>query len=144
MARPTPAETISGVRRILKEVVEPHVSSGYALNRLREVRAVLATVDWDNPAASVLREIEALRRVLAEVDAWAAGDPDREAAFSSRPAAAPFPLSADRTFAAVCAYRDDLARLVIDTYGRLRGWSRTHPGDGTDALQARMLEVMCA
>jgi len=142
MAHPTPAETISGVRRILKEVVEPHVSSAYALNRLREVRAVLATVDWDNPASSVLREIETLRRVLAEVDTWVAEDPFREEAFSGRPTAAPPPWS-DRTFAALCAYRDDLARLVIDTHGRLRGWSRTHPRDDTVALQARVLEAMC-
>ena len=51
--RPTPAETITQIRRLLKDVIEPDLQSDYARSRLREIRAVLAQTDWDDAAAGL-------------------------------------------------------------------------------------------
>ena len=143
MVHPTPAETIRGVRQILKDIVEPHVSSDYARSRLREIRAVLATFDWDDPATGVRHEIACLRRVLDDAREWARGDEARAAALAEALGGElPQEPAADSRFEAVCAYRDDVAQRVIRATDRLRDWSRSHPGDGTDTVLSRALEIM--
>jgi hypothetical protein len=83
--RPTPAEVIAGVRRILRDVVAPDVSSDYALSRLRAVLAVLAEVDWNDAPLRVLRDNHDLRTLIERCDAWVADDPDRADAFPDHP-----------------------------------------------------------
>lgn len=141
MVHPTPAETIRGIRQILKDVVEPHLASEYARGRLREVRAVLNSLDWDDPAAGVQREIGVLQQVLDEARAWAADDPDRASGLGDTGGVE---QTAGSSFAAICAYRDEVAQQVIDANDRLRAWSRAHPGDRTEVVLARMLEVMAS
>lgn len=80
--RPTPSETIAGIRKILKEVVEPEVHSEHALSRLREIRAVLAQTDWDDAALHLRRRTEATRALLADVRAWIEADPERRTALA--------------------------------------------------------------
>ena len=143
MVHPTPAETIRGVRQILRDVIEPHVSSDYARIRLREVRAVLATVDWDDPAAGVRSEIAALHQVLADARAWASGREVRAAALAEvMDSELPEQPAPDSRFADVCAYRNDVAQRVICVTDRLREWGRAYPGDGAEAVLARALEAM--
>ena len=48
--RPSPAEVLAGIRRILKDVIAPEIGSELARLRLAEIRAVLAQVDWNNVA----------------------------------------------------------------------------------------------
>src|SRR5256885_1945886 len=79
--RPTPAEVIAGVRRILKDVIEPEVGSEYARSRLRELRAVLAQVDWNDAALHLQQECDLLAEQLAVADSWIAAEPARESAF---------------------------------------------------------------
>lgn len=69
--QPTPAEVIHGVRKILKEVIQPHVDSPYALARLAEIRAVLAQVDWDNALYQVMQHNAAVAAIAEEVFEWA-------------------------------------------------------------------------
>lgn len=65
--RPSPQELVDGVRRILKEVVEPELTSDHARQRLAETRAVLAQLDWDNAGLLLAQRTAALREVLADL-----------------------------------------------------------------------------
>jgi hypothetical protein len=69
--QPTPAEVIHGVRKILKEVIQPHVDSPYALARLGEIRAVLAQVDWDNALYQIMQNNASVAALAQEVLEWA-------------------------------------------------------------------------
>lgn len=80
--RPTPAEVISGVRRILADVVDPEVRSEYARARLREVRAVLAQLDWDNAGLGLQSDVARMRQLLRELCEWATAEPVRERHFA--------------------------------------------------------------
>ena len=65
--RPSPQELIDGVRRVLKDVIEPELTSDHAKQRLAETRAVLAQVDWDNAGLLLAQRTAALRHVLADL-----------------------------------------------------------------------------
>lgn len=126
--RPTPAETIAGVRRILRDVVEPEVASDYARSRLREVRAVLAQIDWDDAALTVRRTTARQRTALAQVQDWAAASPERRAAFGGLE---PPPVGGvDAPFADVVAEQSAVAAVLVDAIGLLNLWEAGHPGDG--------------
>jgi hypothetical protein len=130
IVRPTPAEVISGVRRILRDVVEPEVGSEFARSRLREVRAVLAQVDWDDAALQVRRDRDTLRALNAESRAWMLADPARAAAFeglaspitpSDGPEPEPF-TDLNASYAAEAA-------LLAEVSGALARWTGEHPDD---------------
>lgn len=126
--RPTPAETIAGVRRILRDVIEPELASDHARSRLREVRAVLAQIDWDDAAVQVRRSTARHRAALRELRSWATTDPDREAAFAGlEPPPAP---GVDAVFADLVAEGTAVAALLVAAIARLDTWSETHPAAG--------------
>ncbi|MDP9182144.1 MAG: hypothetical protein M3P04_05145 [Actinomycetota bacterium] len=76
MTRPSPQEIVDGLRRMLKEVVEPELHSEHARQRLAEGRAVLAQVDWDDAGLHLARRTEDLRSALAEMRTVGVAIPD--------------------------------------------------------------------
>lgn len=136
--RPTPAETIAGIRRILRDVVEPAVGSEYARTRLREIRAVLAQIDWDDAALNLRRRRDALVGLLGEVRAWSESDPARQGVFddlAGRMDAVPAPEP--ESFATLNAAEAAYAAILADVAQRLAAWTREHPED-TEARELRM------
>jgi hypothetical protein len=131
--QPTPAEVIQGVRRILRDVVEPHVDSPYARSRLAEVRAVLAQVDWNDSLTHLAQDNVAVGMLAEEARGWLArvGDGPADAvrlrsevesllpAFPLRPE--PFAVHLDRHRAG--------ARVMIGLSDALVEWLREHPSD---------------
>jgi hypothetical protein len=142
--RPTPSEVIEGVRRILRDVVAPEVSSEYARSRLRAVLAVLAEVDWDDAPLRLLRDNQDLQTLLDRCEAWAAEDPARAAAFDDlrRPASAPAGERLDGpSFADLNRLNGEYRSLVARMIGSLDTWRRRNPGDAsTEALWRDVLE----
>jgi hypothetical protein len=134
--RPTPEETIAGIRRILRDVVEPEVTSEYARARLREVRAALAQTDWNDTALRVRAEAETQRAALAEINTWAAADPTRAAVAREVPSlpAGPAP------YAELSARHTEIATALASAVEELARWCTEHPSD-TDAhaLRSRLI-----
>lgn len=62
--RPTPTETASALRRVLKEVVAPELTSDHAKQRLEEVRVVLGQIDWDDAGLALRARVEALQELV--------------------------------------------------------------------------------
>lgn len=126
--RPSPADVITGVRRILKDVVGPEVASEYARSRLAEVRAVLAQVDWNDAALRLRQDVLVQRQLLAEIDRWRSASLDRVEHFA---AVAPanicteLPATYDELDE---VYRSEAASLV-ELNRSLAIWTRAHPHD---------------
>lgn len=131
--RPTPAEVIDGVRRILKDVIEPELGSEYARSRLREVRAVLAQVDWNDAAATVFTEQERYAAALATAGEWAAAAPGRAPLLE---VLAPVDAVRGLAFDDVVAARDGAAARLVDFLRGLDGWAGEHPEDPVTDLRA--------
>lgn len=125
--RPTPAETIAGIRRILRDVVEPEVGSDYARSRLREVRAVLAQIDWDDAALRLREGTQTHRLLLQEVLDWATADPGRPRGLAGLDV--PPPDDAGTSFADLNAARTAVAARLVEAARLLGTWSRAHPDD---------------
>lgn len=125
--RPTPAETIAGVRRILRDVVEPEVGSEYARARLREIRAVLAQVDWNDAALRMRAETETHQHMLREIDRWAAADPERREQLGTA-TMPPLPTS-HASFAELAEVHTAVAGHLTEAVDRLAAWCRAHPTD---------------
>lgn len=132
--RPLPSEVIAGVRRILKETIEPELSSGHAKSRLAEVRAVLAQVDWDDTAFTLAARNRDLAEVLGQVERWRASSPVREAAIPACAARLP---DEDRLAAHQDAYLG-LAGTIVVLLDPLQDWLSCHPDDveARDLLRA--------
>ncbi|MCG2621228.1 hypothetical protein LVY72_04785 [Arthrobacter sp. I2-34] len=131
--QPTPAEVITGIRRILKDVVEPSVGSDYARNRLAEVRAVLAQIDWNDSLTHLARDNSAVSDFAGQAADWVNAAPERRAAFAGllpglteaqRPAVdvvEPFAVHNERSEA--------YSRLMVSLTDCLAAWVREHPAD---------------
>src|SRR5690349_18226808 len=94
--RPTPAEVILGVRRILKDVIEPEVGSEYARARLAEVRAVLAQVDWDDSLTTLARDNATVADLARRAGSWIRADARRQDVFGTSAGALARVSSGDR------------------------------------------------
>lgn len=138
--RPTPAETIAGVRRILRDVVEPEVGSEYARSRLREVRAVLAQIDWDDAALHLRRQSDAMLELLAETRAWIDADPARAREFADVDLQPPTPARGTESFTELNSVRARCGELLANVADRLAVWIRSHPEnpDGRKLLMRLM------
>lgn len=123
--RPLPSEVIAGVRRILKETIEPELRSGHARSRLAEVRAVLKQVDWDDAAFALAARNRALAEVLDRIAAWRATDPAREAAVP----ACQVQLPGEDRFAAHQEAYLALASASVSLVDPLADWCASHPTD---------------
>lgn len=62
--RPTPAEIIASVCRVLEERVEPDLSSDYVRAELRQLLGLLRSQDWDEQLRTVARDNARLRTML--------------------------------------------------------------------------------
>jgi hypothetical protein len=143
--RPTPAETITQIRRLLKDVIEPDLQSDYARSRLREIRAVLAQTDWDDAAAGLAATNTELAELVIECADWAEADPARE------PVAAHYRHSIEEIRARPPAVTEpfEVHNRLNGAYGALLAgladqvtrWHRQHPEDASARqLQRRLLE----
>jgi hypothetical protein len=130
--RPTPAEVIAGVRRVLRDVVEPEVGSEYARSRLREVRAVLAQIDWDDATLTLRREWATRRSLLLEARTWLAAGTDRGSESGDLLSRLPDGGEpAAETFAQVAAGHAADGVLLVEVSATLARWTRERPGDTT-------------
>lgn len=140
--RPTPAETIAGVRQILRDVIEPELGSEYAKTRLSEVRAVLAQIDWNDSALLLHRETESMRALLAEVAQWAAEDPARGPHFGTAPAATAVPKG-PLPYEELAAAHQSVAGELAATATSLDNWCIAHPDDeSARALRRRLIRAL--
>lgn len=131
--QPTPAEVITGIRRILKDVVEPSVGSEYARNRLAEVRAVLAQIDWNDSLTELAKDNIAVSALAGEAAAWIEAAPERRASFAGvlpeLAAARLHAVGAVEPFAVHNERGDDYARMMVSLTDGLAAWARNHPDD---------------
>lgn len=123
--RPLPSEVIAGVRRILKETIEPELTSAHARARIGEVRAVLAQVDWDDAAFALAARTHDLARVLGRISEWRVADPVRRAAFPPVTVVA----AEEETLAAHQAAYERLAAAAAAVVEPLATWVTEHPDD---------------
>jgi len=123
--KPLPSEVIAGVRRILKETIEPELSSEHARSRLEEVRAVLAQVDWDDAAFTLAVRNRSLAGVLDEVNRWRAREPEREGSVPAFDVSLP---EDDQMAVHQEAYQV-LAASVVALIDPLQDWLAGHPDD---------------
>lgn len=143
--QPTPAEVITGIRRILKDIVEPSVGSEYALNRLAEVRAVLAQIDWNDSLTQLITDNIAVSALAGEAAGWIEAAPARRRAFNEilpkltqvhgegcgADAIEPFAVHNERSEA--------YSRMMVSLTDGLAAWVRVHPSDdGAAALLYRV------
>jgi hypothetical protein len=146
--RPTPAEIITGVRRILKEVVEPDVASEYARERLAQVRAVLAQVDWNDSLTELASENVRVANFGRRALDWSDSNAARAAAFSAesaavRAACADVPTVVE-PFAEHNARNCRQNRAMIDFCARLTSWVSERPDDPGAAELLRSARALYA
>lgn len=131
--RPTPAEVITGVRRILKDVVEPAVSSDYASNALNQVRAVLAQVDWNDSSTALAVESRALSELAQQGMDWIGAAEGRRARFGVGLEQLRMIASAEENAFAGFDERnarvESFARVLVEFHADLTEWNAAHPGD---------------
>ena len=131
-SRPTPGEIIDGVRRILRDVIEPAITSEHAASKLRDVRDVLAQVPWDDLPAIEQGHRAATAQAIGLALIWQSDDVARATVFSG----SVLPGLIDDGDA------ETLARIATE----LTKWSAKHPADRSAAdlrlrLMASLLSV---
>jgi hypothetical protein len=142
--RPTPAELITQVRRILRDAIEPELASDYARARLAEVRAVLAQVDWDDAALKLVETAGALRDLVERCRNWIETDETRKDHFASiLPGFSALPTSAPVRFADWNDARSRYAEMIIVLIDPLEDWLTNGRDDGTGrALRQELLHAL--
>jgi hypothetical protein len=132
--RPAPQEIISGISRILKETIEPQLTDEHALSRLREVRAVLAQVDWNDTTTKLGLETESVAAVLENWRVWTEADDGRAAAFAAQRARLDELSDESRrspryeAFAVLGARHARYGQLVVDVASATSRWARDEDG----------------
>jgi len=131
--RPTPAETITQVRRLLKEVIGPDLQSDYARGRLAEIRAILAQMEWDNAAAQLAARNAELAQLTLDCARWAEESPQRRPVLADlRDAIAGIrqqpPVLVPR-FEDLNESNRAYATLLISVADRIAQWGTEHPED---------------
>ncbi|MDT2005801.1 hypothetical protein FXW78_15460 [Rhodococcus opacus] len=137
--RPLPSEVIAGVRHILKESIEPELTSGHARSRLDEVRAVLAQIDWDDAGFTLASRNHALAGVLEQIESWRTTDPARSMVVPGITSGLP---EHDR-FAAHQECYEKLAASAVALVEPFSDWVATHPEDGEAARLRKALLGRC-
>lgn len=130
--KPTPAELIAGIRQVLDDEIEPDLQSEDARATLREIRARLAQVDWDDAGFQLAARNRALAGALAAAQTWRASHP------SALPDAA-VPPEAGATFAEQQRRYEQLAGRVAELARPLTAWTRANPDDTEGRELLRMV-----
>jgi hypothetical protein len=68
--KPTPNQTIDGIRDLLREKVLGHLSSDTATTEVQRILAVLRDIDWNETAFAWLRENTVLTQLAIEAISW--------------------------------------------------------------------------
>ena len=125
--RPRPSEVVAGVRAVLRDTIEPELTSGHARSRLADIRAVLAQLDWDDGVLDLRRRTAELRAAL--VICRAQLEP-------AETADEPTPLP--ESYEDLQAEREQLAEAAVVAVRELRARMKVQPGDaaGRAALTA--------
>lgn len=135
--RPAPQEIITGVCRILKETVAPHVSDEYAANRLREVWTVLGQVDWNDSAHLLGKDNDAIAGLLVGWRDWVGADASRVQALAATHSQVTDILAGGQTdggpFAALAARNAALGAGLAQASAATSEWARGDAGRAADA-----------
>lgn len=130
--RPTPAELVSHVRRVLRDLIEPELDSEYARSRVREIRAALAQLDFDNVGVLLVRNTSTLRELLVDCRSWMADDDRRAAHFQPvMHELSDLPADTPEDFATHNELHSRYSRLVIKLIDPLEDWLQIEPSDLT-------------
>lgn len=139
--RPTPAELVSHVRRVLRDLIEPELDSEYARARVREIRAVLAQLDFDNVGVLLVRNTTTLRELLLDCRSWIAEDDRRATHFQPVfEELADLPAETPADFSGHNDLHAHYSRLVIKLIDPIEDWLDITPDDsGARNLRRRLL-----
>jgi hypothetical protein len=128
--RPTPAETIDGVVRILRETVAPAVADPHARTQLQQVMIVLGQMEANDPAAQLADVNERRARVLDRCRDWAEADAARTGHFTPITTTAPVGPAFDDQQSVDVAQRGVLETFILE----LRSWRRVQGSADSDDL----------
>jgi hypothetical protein len=140
--RPTPNELVAGVRRILKEVIEPELVSDHARQRLAEVRAALAQVDWDEAGLRLAAATASRREFLTAMRDWCHADASAASFLEPWLPDVARAIEGDlgTTFHSLNEQHDRCGVALVQVTGALETWMRAHDDDVTaKALWERLL-----
>ena len=144
--RPAPQEIITGVCRILKETVAPHVADEYAANRLREVWTVLGQVDWNDAGHLLAKDNDAIADLLGRWREWVDADDRRARAFAAASGQVADLLADSETsggpFAVLAARNASLGAGLTQASAAVSEWARVDAGRAAEA--APMLTELLA
>jgi hypothetical protein len=135
---------VQGVRRILREVIEPDLASEHARKQLRQIRAVLAQVDWDDAGFTLAERNRGLADALGDLRQWVEQDRQRVSAFAAaRPALQDIAASGVNTFDAQAEWERRLSAAAIAVVDPLADWLARFPDDHyLHALRRRILDTV--
>jgi hypothetical protein len=128
--RPTPAETVEGVVRILRETVAPAVTDPHARTQLQQVMVVLSQLDANDPVAGLSAVNAGRSGLLDRCRDWADADDDRSRHFSPIAATRPAGPRFEELQAADFTLRGQLETFLVE----LRAWRRVHGPTDSEVL----------
>lgn len=142
--RPTPAELISHVRRVLRDAIEPELDSPYARARLAEIRATLAQIAWDDAGLQLASDVGTLRELLLRCRHWIEAEESRRTHFAKTLLELDtLPAGAIEDFATGNSTRARYHEVVIALIDPLEDWLLTGQDDGTGlALRHELLATV--
>jgi hypothetical protein len=132
---------VQGVRAILRDVIEPDLSSEHARKQLRQIRAVLAQVDWNDAGFTLAERNRRLAEALLDLRRWAERDTQRSSAFSAAtPALRDIAAPELDTFASQAEWERRLSAAAVAVVDPLADWIARSPDDHElHALRRRIL-----
>ena len=142
--RPTPSEVVQGVRRILRDVIEPDLASEHVRKQLRQIRAVLAQVDWNNAGFALAERNRRLADALIDLRRWVEQDPQRMSAFAAaRPAMQDIAAPEVDTFDSQAEWERRLSAAAVAVVDPLADWLARFPDDrDLHVLRQRVLDTV--
>jgi hypothetical protein len=142
--RPTPSEVVQGVRRILRDVIEPDLTSEHARKQLRQIRAVLAQVDWNDAGFTLAERNRRLADALMDLRRWVEQDTQRMSAFAAAaPALQDIAAPGVATFDSQTEWERRLSAAAVAVVDPLADWLARFPDDrDVHALRRRVLDTI--
>jgi hypothetical protein len=142
--RPTPSEVVQGVRRILRDVIEPDLASEHARKQLRQIRAVLAQVDWNDAGFALAERNGRLADALMDLRRWIEQAPQRISDFAvAAPALQDIAAPEVDTFDSQAEWERRLSAAAVAIVDPLADWFARFPDDrDLDALRRRVLDTV--
>jgi hypothetical protein len=135
---------VQGVRRILRDVIEPDLASEHVRKQLRQIRAVLAQVDWNNAGFALAERNRRLADALIDLRRWVEQDPQRMSAFAAaRPAMQDIAAPEVDTFDSQAEWERRLSAAAVAVVDPLADWLARFPDDrDLHVLRQRVLDTV--